>query len=71
MAHWIRFEHLGQIRFGTLEHDSIKVHSGDMFGVTQPTGEVHSLAAVTVLTPAQAGKMVALWNNFRALAARR
>ena len=70
MAHWIRFEHQGRTGFGVIESDRIHVHAGDMFGVTQPTGEVLPLAAVTVLTPTQASKMVALWNNFRALAAK-
>ncbi|MBE0613881.1 MAG: fumarylacetoacetate hydrolase family protein [Burkholderiales bacterium] len=70
MAHWIRFEHEGRAGFGTIENDSIKVHTGDMFGGAQPTGAVLSLAAVKVLTPTQPSKMVALWNNFHALAAK-
>ena len=70
MAHWIRFEHQGRTGFGTVENDSIKVHAGDMFGSARPTGAIVSLAAVKVLTPTQPGKMVALWNNFHALAAK-
>jgi 2-keto-4-pentenoate hydratase/2-oxohepta-3-ene-1,7-dioic acid hydratase in catechol pathway len=70
MAHWIRFEHQGRVGFGVVENDSIKLHSGDMFGSAQPTGEIVSLAAVRVLTPTQPSKMVALWNNFHALAAK-
>lgn len=70
MAHWIRFEHQGRTGFGVLDQDSIKVHSGDMFGSPQPTGAVVSLAQVKVLTPTQPSKMVALWNNFHALAAK-
>ena len=68
MAHWIRFEHQGRTGFGVLENDSIKVYSGDMFGSAQPTGATVPLAAVKVLIPTQASKMVALWNNFHALA---
>ena len=30
MAHWIRYEHQGQAGFGTVENDSIKVHSGEL-----------------------------------------
>ena len=70
MAHWIRFEQQGRTGFGVLENDSIKVYSGDMFGSAQPTGAAASLAAVKVLTPTQPSKMVALWNNFHALAAK-
>ena len=68
MAHWIRFEHQGQVKFGIVEDGNIKVHSGDMFGGARPTGEVVPQAAVKVLTPTQPSKMVALWNNFHALA---
>ena len=68
MAHWLRFEHQGRAKFGTVENGSIKVHSGDMFSDAQPTGATVSLDAVKVLTPTQPSKMVALWNNFHALA---
>ncbi len=70
MAHWIRFEHQGRAAFGVLEGESIRVHAGDMFGSAQPTGATVALAAVKVLTPTQPSKMVALWNNFHALAAK-
>jgi 2-keto-4-pentenoate hydratase/2-oxohepta-3-ene-1,7-dioic acid hydratase in catechol pathway len=68
MTHWIRFEHQGRIGFGVLENDSIKIHSGDMFAGAQASGETVSLATVKVLIPTQPTKMIALWNNFRALA---
>ncbi len=68
MAHWIRFEHQGRTGFGILEGGSIKVHAGDMFGGAQPGGTSVPLAEVKVLTPTQPSKMVALWNNFHALA---
>lgn len=70
MAHWIRFEHQGQAGFGTVENGSIKIHAGDMFGGARPTGASVALAGVKVLTPTQPSKMVALWNNFHALAAK-
>jgi len=70
MTYWIRFEHQGRTGFGILENDSIKVHAGELFDRPQPTGTVISLDAVKVLTPTQPGKMVALWNNFHAIAAK-
>ena len=70
MAHWIRFEHQGRAGFGVLENGSIRIHSGDPFGGAQPTGASVALAEVKVLTPTQPSKMVALWNNFHALAAK-
>jgi 2-keto-4-pentenoate hydratase/2-oxohepta-3-ene-1,7-dioic acid hydratase in catechol pathway len=36
----------------------------------RPTGETLALGSVVVLTPTAAGKMIAVWNNFRALAAK-
>lgn len=70
MAHWLRFEHQGKTGFGTLEGDKIKVHSGDMFNSPSATGETLALAGVKVLMPSQPTKMIALWNNFKALAAK-
>ena len=68
MTHWIRFQHAGASGFGTLENDEIAVYEGDMFDAPTATGEQHSLDQVTPLAPTAAGKMLALWNNFHALA---
>ncbi len=68
MTHWIRFRHAGDTGFGTLEDDRITVHAGDMFGSPTATGKTLSLSDVTPLAPTAAGKMLALWNNFHALA---
>ena len=68
MSHWIRFEHAGRDGFGTLEGDTIMVCEGDMFREPRPSGPVLKLGAVKILTPSLPSKMVALWNNFHALA---
>ena len=70
MTHWIRFAENGVPGFGQLDGATVDVYSGDMFDSPQPTGRTVALAAVTLLVPAAAGKMVALWNNFHALAAK-
>jgi 2-keto-4-pentenoate hydratase/2-oxohepta-3-ene-1,7-dioic acid hydratase in catechol pathway len=70
MQHWLRYEHAGRIGFGRLDGDKVLVHSGDMFAGSSPTGETLALAAVKLLTPTAPGKMIALWNNFHALAAK-
>jgi 2-keto-4-pentenoate hydratase/2-oxohepta-3-ene-1,7-dioic acid hydratase in catechol pathway len=70
MAHWIRFEHGGKPGFGTLDGDSIAVHSGDMFADAQPTGDTIKLADAKILTPCDPSKMICLWNNFHQLAAK-
>ena len=68
MAQWIRYQHDGTIGFGTLEGEAIDIFSGQMFDHPVATGETLSLSAVKILTPCVPTKMVALWNNFRALA---
>ena len=70
MAHWIRFEHAGEVRFGTLEGDAIRAHEGDMFGDSSPTSQTLPLSSVRILTPTEPTKLIALWNNFHALAAK-
>ncbi len=70
MAHWMRFEHAGASGFGTVEDDSITVYDGDMFGSPTATGTVLPLDQVVPTTPTAPGKMLALWNNFHALAAK-
>ena len=70
MTQWIRYAEGGVPGFGRLDGRQISVCSGDMFGSPQATGRTVDLDAVVVLTPTVAGKMIALWNNFRALAAK-
>ncbi len=70
MARWIRFEHDGEVEFGTLDGEEITVHQGDMFAGAEATSRTVSLASVKLLTPTEPTKMIALWNNFRAMAAK-
>ncbi len=70
MARWIRFEHGGRTGFGRLEGDTIAVYAGDLYAAPAATGQSLALGAVKVLTPTLPTKMVALWNNFHALAAK-
>ena len=70
MPHWIRFEHRGEHGFGTLDGNVITPHRGDMFAGPEPASERLDLAAVHVLMPTRPSKMIALWNNFRALGAK-
>jgi len=70
MTQWIRYVESGVTGFGTLEGAQIKVYAGDMFAAAQPTGRTLALDSVRVLTPTVPGKLIVLWNNFRALAAK-
>jgi len=70
MALWMRFEAAGTEHFGTLEGDRLTAWRGDMFAAPQRTGLSFPLANVRVLTPCMPSKMVGLWNNFHARAAK-
>jgi len=70
MTQWVRFERDGRTGFGTLDGDTITIHSGDIFAGAKPTGETVKRSAVKLLTPCEPSKMVCLWNNFHQLAAK-
>ncbi len=70
MTQWVRFRHQDQTHFGTLDGAKIDVHSGDMFGVSKANGKTLALADVELLSPCVPTKVIALWNNFHALAAK-
>src|SRR5690606_18796267 len=65
---WVRFSHAGNTQVGTLEGDNIQVHTGDMFNNPVKTDTVVNINDVKVLMPAQPTKIIAMWNNFHALA---
>jgi 2-keto-4-pentenoate hydratase/2-oxohepta-3-ene-1,7-dioic acid hydratase in catechol pathway len=67
---WLRFAHQGRIGFGVIDQDVIAVHQGDMFASATPTGEQLALSDVQVLAPCEPRQFFALWNNFRAAAAK-
>ena len=69
-THWIRFRYGAEIGFGTLTPSGIFVHNGEMFGVAGPTGSILPVEDVELLAPAVPTKIIALWNNFHALAAK-
>ena len=67
---WARFRRAGSVGFAQLEGDSLKVYSGDIFEGAAPTGQTVKLAEVELMTPCDPSKMICLWNNFHALAAK-
>ena len=70
MHKWLRFEHAGRAGFVRLEGDQVVEYEGELFDRPQATGRTYALAGVKVLTPTQPSKMLAIWNNFHALAAK-
>jgi 2-keto-4-pentenoate hydratase/2-oxohepta-3-ene-1,7-dioic acid hydratase in catechol pathway len=65
---WLRFRHGGAAGFGVLEGQTVQVHEGSMFDMSRSTGASLALAEVEILAPCRPGKIVGLWNNFRAAA---
>ena len=70
VTNWVRFRHQGNTGFGTLTQSGIAVHDGEMFGTARPSGQQLALSDVELLAPTEPSKIVALWNNFHALAAK-
>jgi 2-keto-4-pentenoate hydratase/2-oxohepta-3-ene-1,7-dioic acid hydratase in catechol pathway len=65
---WMRCRHEGRECFGVLEGSTLLVHEGDPFDAPRATGERVEVSGVEWLMPCRPGKMLALWNNFRAAA---
>ncbi len=69
MDTWMRFmSNDGGIVFGRVENGYLHEYEG--IDQPVPTGAVLSLRALRPLAPCAPGKIVALWNNFHALAAK-
>ena len=68
MNKWVRFEQNGNSHFGIIEDKKITRYQGDMFGKNNGMDEVFALNEVTLLAPCRPTKIIALWNNFYALA---
>jgi len=67
---WVRFSHAGNEQFGTLEGDNIQVYTGDMFSNPVKGDKVVNVNDVKLLMPCEPTKVIAMWNNFHALAAK-
>jgi 2-keto-4-pentenoate hydratase/2-oxohepta-3-ene-1,7-dioic acid hydratase in catechol pathway len=64
---WVRFQEGDTVRFGTLEGERVRVWHGNMFEYPQRGDRTIALADVQLLMPVQPTKVIALWNNFKAL----
>ena len=70
VTYWVRFRHLDTTGFGTISQSEISVHDGEMFGDSWANGQLLALGVVELLAPSEPSKIIALWNNFHALAAK-
>ena len=65
---WARFRSdEGRVGFGVLEEERVVEYDGDIYDSPRPTGATVARGKFTLLAPCVPSKMVALWNNFRAL----
>lgn len=58
----------GAESLGVLQGDEVLVHEGAHFADARPSGQRVPVAEVQWLTPCVPGKIIGLWNNFRAAA---
>lgn len=70
MALWVRFESGGIAGFGQLDGESIAVFEGDMFDQPTSTGQALRMGDVRLTLPCQPSKLIGLWNNYHAQAAK-
>ena len=71
MKHWARFRLAdGRVGFGLICGESVAEYSGDLFGECRPAGAAFAMAECTLLAPCVPSKIIALWNNFHALASK-
>ncbi len=70
MPRWLRCAYKGRTRIGTLAGEEVTFYEGDLFNGPKPTQEKAPLSAVKLMTPTEPSKMLALWNNSKANAAK-
>jgi 2-keto-4-pentenoate hydratase/2-oxohepta-3-ene-1,7-dioic acid hydratase in catechol pathway len=71
MTSWVRYRSAaGAIGFGKRNGEVIEPHEGDLFDSPTARGSSLRFDQVQVVAPCEPSKIVALWNNFHALAAK-
>ena len=70
MEKWARFIFEGNLKFGKLSNDNSKItiYEGDLFNSPKETTNEVQLSEVELKSPCAPTKMIALWNNYKALA---
>jgi 2-keto-4-pentenoate hydratase/2-oxohepta-3-ene-1,7-dioic acid hydratase in catechol pathway len=71
---WLRFVHNNASAFGRIEGEldagKVRLFTGNMFTAPVPTETLLDLHDLEILPPCAPSKMLALWNNFAAAAAK-
>ena len=69
MAHWVTFTYNNEKNFGVLDTNMVEIYSGDMFNQPVAKGKKINANNMTLLNPCNPSKIIALWNNYKTLAA--
>ena len=67
---WACVEQGGRVFMGVLQEDGLAIYDREPFNGGKPSGEVIALEGAKWLPPCRPTKMIALWNNFHAAAAK-
>lgn len=67
---WTRLSQDGVACHGLVEAGQVSLYEGDLFTTPRATGRVVPVQGAMLLPPLVPGKVVGLWNNFHALAAK-
>ena len=68
---WVRFRRRdGGTGFGVLEGERVALYEGEFFERPQRSAVTLAIDEVTLIAPCAPSKIIALWNNFHALAAK-
>ncbi len=67
MTRWASFTATDGAGFGQIDGESIRIFEGDLFDRPRATGETRRLVDVRLSMPVRPTKVIAVWNNFRAL----
>lgn len=70
MTAWIRFQQGDGEAFGTVDGDRVELYQGALFEGPQALGRKLPRAGLQLLPPCRPRKMIGLWNNFHARAAK-
>jgi 2-keto-4-pentenoate hydratase/2-oxohepta-3-ene-1,7-dioic acid hydratase in catechol pathway len=71
MSRWVRLRRRdGGTGFGVLEGARVTLYQGELFERAQASDVTLAIEEVTLLAPCAPTKIIALWNNFHALAAK-
>jgi 2-keto-4-pentenoate hydratase/2-oxohepta-3-ene-1,7-dioic acid hydratase in catechol pathway len=70
VSRWARFLAGDRQGFGVVRQGLLEEYEGDMFTGARPSGRQHALGNCRLLSPCRPRHIVALWNNFHALAAK-